>query len=141
MKTTWWRTLLAMIISLVFWGAILQSGPTIAMMTGETPQTIALGNFWDTMGILLVIYAYALGGWLICILPLTIWSMTRNWLQHPVATEGVWTLLGVISYAILIVSRAGSARSELMLLAWIPALIGLLAGCAYRRLIRRMEKK
>ena len=76
---------------------------------------------------------FALAGWVVCILPLTIWPATRAWLGHRKWTECHWMFMGVVAYGLLVVIWVGPAAWYAV---WLPVLVGLFAGRTYRWLIR-----
>lgn len=84
----------------------------------------------------LPVMVFALVGWVISILPLTVFRPSRLWLAHPRLGELVWAVQAVVSFGVLL--GVGS-RGRAMLFAWVPTIIGIVAGHAYRRLMRSAE--
>lgn len=106
------------------------------LLEGDLPHNLGKDLYW--LGVFsAVIIAFASAGWLTVVLPLTFVPGINKILNHRVAVELVWTFLAVSSFALLVVSWAGT---DILIASWVPATIGALSGNAYRKLNRKEQR-
>jgi hypothetical protein len=130
MKANWPTTLLALFLSWL-------TGLLIVALVITIDLVIAGQHFVERVGgaafIWVFVGLFALVGWLFTILPL-ITSSHAPLLRRPVVAEGTWAAAAVLAYVVLVAPWAGL---ESLLVIWVPALLGIVAGVYYRRLSRK----
>ncbi len=137
MTGLWWRSLIAMLLSLGSLTVLLCIITAfVGMMEGGSADKVAresLDAFW--MG--LIFSVYPLMGWPLFVLPFTWFEPGKLWLRHPKYCEIRWAVLGVLSFNIINLALSPGFWEELIPPSWIPALIGVVAGGYFRWLTRR----
>lgn len=138
MTGLWWRSLVAMLLSLGTLTALLFCFATgLEYLDGETlARAINLGM--GSVGFGLIVSIFALLGWLIFVLPFTWFASGRAWLSHSKYGEIRWAVLGVLSFNAIFLALLQSWGA--LTYSWIPAIIGAVAGAYFRWLTRGASK-
>jgi hypothetical protein len=128
------RTLRAMGRGLILSSILTLIGLIIWGMITEPSFTLFLALIRYAMLISFVVSLFAMGGWMLVILPLTYVPDIDRLLGHLYLTEVIWILLAVFAFGLVIPTWAGA---DLWMAAWIPAIIGLSIGLSYRWLLKK----
>jgi len=133
----WWRSLVAMLLSLTTLTALL------ALVTGgiewvnEASFDRASETSLAALGFGIIVTLFALVGWLVFVLPFTWTDAGKGWLSHSKFCEIRWAVLGVLSFNAIFLALSQGWYA--LPFSWIPAIIGAAAGAYFRWLTRRSK--
>ncbi len=131
----WWRSLLAMFMALGSLLIVLGVVVYLYDAAVDPANWLKPRNLGGALFLGAVVSAFAIVGWLLVVLPLTFFKCTRGWLTHRYGTELVWAGLGVLSFNVMF--QPFEPNWGIVIISWIPALIGTVAGSYFRLLTRR----
>ncbi|GAB5558827.1 MAG: hypothetical protein SynsKO_04740 [Synoicihabitans sp.] len=130
----WWRSLVAMLLSLWTLSVLVTVGSCIYEAATTLGDFSLIQTAINGIGFGFIVSIYALIGWLLFVLPLTLNSRTRAWLVHPRFTAVTWAFLGALSFNVML--QPFVFAWDIFAISWIPAAIGAVAGAYFRWLTR-----
>ena len=100
-------------------------------------QLVTAGRITDVGVMMLWVGLFALGAWVLVVLPLMIRCSKRKIFSDLRFSWLGWSVLAIVLYSVMVVLPLGI---ELLAIIWYPALMGGIAGVVFALLLRRGDE-